>query len=380
MLAIFFAFVALIIYGSLYPWNFHVPVHLTNPVEALLHSASLRGGLQRRFIADILINLALYLPVGMSGYLAFRRLRPAALRMAGPVVFGFFLSASIEMAQLFVPGRRCSLLDLLDNTLGSALGVLAGAFFEQVVGRRWTDGRTRREVARPALALLLIWLGSLVFPLFPVMWLGVFHQKLAMLANAPVLDVVAFVSAVGSWYAAGTMLRNVVSGQRLLWMSVALLPAQFFIMTRLPSFAEICGAIAGVLLFEWRPREPAAWPFLALLLFRGLVPFHFGPAHGYSLVPFHGFLDMEWQAGIRVMLEKTWYFGAAIWLLRTEGTPLERAIPLVTGVAALLEVGQVFLPGRTAEATDPILAVMMGLAIYALRKPHPASAGRGREW
>ena len=49
---------ALVIYGSLYPWDFHVPVHVANPLWMLLHSASAQGLLQRRMLADLIISAA----------------------------------------------------------------------------------------------------------------------------------------------------------------------------------------------------------------------------------------------------------------------------------------------------------------------------------
>lgn len=369
MLAIFFAVVALIIYGSLYPWVFRVPTGLDDPIAALIRSWYTVSIFDRRYMADVIINLALYMPLGMSGYLAFHKVRNQALRIGGLVLFGFVMSASIEMTQLLVPGRRCSAIDLLNNTIGTAGGIVPAMLFEAVVGRKWIDGHSRRAVDRSALALLLIWVGSLLFPLFPVMWLAVFHRKLVSMSQTPVFELGTFVAALGSWYAAGLMLRSVVSGRFLLWASLALIPAQFFIMSRVPSFAALLGAITGVVLFAAVKQRPVGWIFLGLLVLRGLEPFHFGVPHSFSLIPFGGFLNMDWQLGIRVLLEKFWSLGAAVWIFRAERMPLTRAIVIVTGVAALVEVGQIFLPGRTAEITDPMLVVLVGLAIRALEKP-----------
>jgi hypothetical protein len=76
---------------------------------------------------------------------------------------------------------------------------------------------------------------------------------------------------------------------------------------------------------------------------------------------------MNWERGIRILLEKSWYFGAAIWLLTEAGTRFASSVAVVVSLAAVAEVIQIWLPGRTPETTDPILALLIGLAIHALR-------------
>jgi VanZ family protein len=87
----------------------------------------------------------------------------------------------------------------------------------------------------------------------------------------------------------------------------------------------------------------------------------------FTWIPFGGFLGDDWQAGIQVFLEKAFYYGTAIWLLRAAGTRLWQAAALVAAVLAGIEAAQIHLPGRIAEVTDPILAVLLaaGLAILS---------------
>ena len=349
--------VALIVYGSLYPWAFHLPAGQVNPFLVLAGSWDLH--FDRRYIADILINIALYVPLGMSGHLAFRR-----KRVAGPILLGAVISVCVELLQVYVPGRQSSAIDVVNNVLGSGLGVMGGMLFEAIAGPRFAL-EVSREKDRTALLLLGCWVGSLVFPIFPVMWLTVYRQKLAQPDS---FGSVPFLSAVASWYVAGVMLRRVDRRPVWLWASLALIPAQFFIMTRQPQSAEFLGGLIGILLVTRFGVRPVAWVFIGLLFVRGLAPFHFGAPHGFSWIPFSGFLDMDWQAGIRTLLEKAWYLGAAIWLLRSERIPLNRATLIVVAVAGVTEGMQIVLPGRTAEITDPLVALLMGSAIRSQRK------------
>jgi hypothetical protein len=70
-----------------------------------------------RGIADVLVNLLLFLPLGAA-------LAAAGLRTSRCVFAGALLSAAVEFAQLFIPGRDPSLGDVVFNTAGSGLGAV----------------------------------------------------------------------------------------------------------------------------------------------------------------------------------------------------------------------------------------------------------------
>ena len=66
-------------------------------------------------LADVLRNVALYLPLGAALALRGARARSAWL-------VGFGLAALIELTQLAIPGRASSPDDVLANALGAGLG------------------------------------------------------------------------------------------------------------------------------------------------------------------------------------------------------------------------------------------------------------------
>jgi VanZ family protein len=70
-----------------------------------------------RGLADVILNVLLFVPFGVALELRGERLLRASLVAAA-------LSAGIEFAQLFVPGRDTSLSDVLSNTAGAAAGWL----------------------------------------------------------------------------------------------------------------------------------------------------------------------------------------------------------------------------------------------------------------
>ena len=66
---------------------------------------------------DVLRNILLFAPLGTALALHLRSIPRCALSAA-------LLSAAIELAQLYIPGRDSSLGDVLSNTLGGTLGAL----------------------------------------------------------------------------------------------------------------------------------------------------------------------------------------------------------------------------------------------------------------
>lgn len=305
----------------------------------------------------------------MSGYLAFRK-----FRITGPVVLGMLLSACVEMLQLFVPGRHCSTLDLINNTLGSGLGVLLGMAFEGLAGRpqlRLTKPGVSLD--RSALAVLFCWVGSWVFPLFPVMNLPGYRAEFARFLDGPVFQLVPLLSDATSWFVAGRLLLAAGLEPVNVWLGLSLLlvPGQFLIATRQPFPVDILGSVAGFAAFRVLGQRRGiervcAVAFLGLLIFRGLSPFHFVEAHRFIWTPFGPFLDMTWQEGLRILLGKVFYYGSAVWLLRQTGLLWSVSTAFTAIVLAAIEALQTQLPGHSPEITDPILAILVGAALATL--------------
>jgi VanZ family protein len=359
MIGIFIAVIALIVYGSLYPWAFQATSLPASPLYILLHSWD-ANPTDRRFLFDVAVNIAIYIPLGMSGYLAFRRVRVFA-----PVAIGTLLSASMEMLQLYTPHRQCSSIDLVDNILGSAIGVIAGIAFTRIV-----DIPALRVRERGAVALLFCWIGALLFPAFPVLWLGMWRTKLSAFAHAPVLDPIPMLASAAAWFAVSRLLIAAGARRPMVWLAalLVLLPVQFGIMNRTPQPADFEGAAIALAACSFIGTDRLAGILLlTAVALRGLAPFHFeGPARAFLWVPFGGLLTNEWQGSIVILLGKLFQYGASIWLLARSGMGLLRATVFVTLVLALIEALQTRIPGHVAEINDPLLAVMLGLGFRAL--------------
>jgi VanZ like family len=111
---------ALILLITLFPFDF-----LFNEARLGRGPQVLLVGWGRSTEADVLLNVVLFMPLGFSlrSYLGQQR-RLTGRAMLG-VSFGVccVLSYAIEVLQQFLPGRYPSLVDVLANSLGGALGL-----------------------------------------------------------------------------------------------------------------------------------------------------------------------------------------------------------------------------------------------------------------
>jgi VanZ family protein len=346
--------VLLIVYVSLYPFHFNRQLSLDGPVWTLLHSWPDRFG--RGDLRDGASNVLLYLPLGYVAVLVFRRRWWAAL------LLGATLSTSIELAQAYDQGRFSSLFDVLCNTLGTAAGVVAGLALP-AVNLSWTRLRQWRS---GVVALAGCWLAYQLYPFVPTLTRSQWQHSGMGLLRTP-LSPVETLAGTAEWFAFAAVLEWILGRLPARWLAIAMLalPARLFIIDRATNPAEVLGAGLALLLWNLAAEKRAlVAPILlaAAIVLRELVPLQFLPhPQPFSWVPFATTIDADRLPGVTVILRKAFEYGAMVWLMRRIG--MVRAGLLVAAALFALEWTQRWLPGRSPEITDPVMALLMMLLL-----------------
>jgi VanZ family protein len=363
--------IALIVYGSLYPWEFHSTVLAGSPLWVLLHSWQTH--IDRSFIRNVAVNLLLYLPVGVFGFLALRQNFRTAFAVSVTVLIGLILSSSVEMTQLFDDGRECDAIDVVCNVSGTVFGVALGYLYQNWL-KSFVVRADRAKLLHLSGAMLLFytWVAYQTFPLFPVLSLTRLAEKFGELFADVSLSPLATFTYFVEWLVVAQLLESVL-GIRRTWrlfpLLLLVLPAKLMVAGRTVTWSELAGAVLALIcsyFLSGYQRRAAVLGILTvlMLILGGLAPYHWSSiANPFSWIPFSGFLETDQEFGLLSFLRKCFWYGSAIWILRAAGWRLAWAAVAVALLLGAIEVVQIYLPGRVAEITDPLLALILALIL-----------------
>jgi VanZ family protein len=357
----------LIIYGSLYPFHFRGIPNSGGPLRALLKTWS--GPFGR---GDVVSNVLLYLPYGFFWVQALRR--PSRITRIGCVVLSALaLSTGMELLQYYEPSRVSGLSDVFSDTIGAGMGAAAGLI---LYGRPfpWPAGTVER---RPFVVLLIsCWLGYRLFPYVPVIDLHKYWDALKPLVFSPVLPPLDLYRHTVIWLAVALLIEalfgNVRSRVALFVLVPAVLFARVLIVDAVLSPAEVAGGVLGTLVwwFFSRRRSRAvviAALFVGVVAIEALEPFRFSSvAHPFGWIPFAAFMRGSVEVNVRSFFQKVFTYGMLTWLVARAGYKLAVAAGVSCGLVLCLRLTQVFLPGRSAEVTDPIMLLLVAGVMQAM--------------
>jgi VanZ family protein len=374
---LFILVLVLILHLSFYPWSFHgfPPGH--NPFWILLHSRLSMGA--RREVFDVVSNVALYVPLGVTGYLASVRRRRGWAAAAGTMAVGIALSSGVEIGQLAAVNRHCSLADVASNTCGTALGIALALVF-----RRYSPGgrpnRAITGVAPGALLLVGCWVGFQLYPLMPDTSLGTVIPKLRMLLTLDSFSSVVLLVSVADWVAVDALLRRSAAPARVapaLAILFLLAAARPLIVGRTISWPELAALPLALLARRAFPEAGygRALFLTAALALNGLAPFHLASAPAaFQWAPFRPLIADHTTVIAPIVFLKAFRYGVLVWLLRAAGRSFAAAGTTAAVFLGAVEVAQIYVAGHVPELTDPLLAAGMAVALAAFERLGPVRA------
>ncbi|MDZ4796552.1 MAG: VanZ family protein, partial [Bryobacteraceae bacterium] len=233
------AAVALILYASLFPWTFTRSSQHINPLWIVFHAWRVTPG--ARGWSDVLLNVVLYVPVGLLASLKLRTLS-WPVRLTTPVLLGSVISLSIEVLQVYDVSRFPSGIDWITNTLGTLIGASLAVAVPRLFLRplEWVELRFRRAPA--ASVMVGLWLAWSLFPAIPHLSLYRLQKTFLAFATAP-WPFLALLSACIGYAAAGLLLHQISRRHALpaLAAGLLLIPLQLLLAGRQPALVDLVG-------------------------------------------------------------------------------------------------------------------------------------------
>lgn len=356
---------AVIIYGSLYPFEFRAHGGLHNAVISLL-----AGWKRLTSRGDIISNILLYIPLGIFAVNALTA-GSHALRCGLVTMLGLSLSICVELIQFYELARSSTMSDIYCNTAGAFIGAIVGMIARFQVNLPAAKGIAAHPV--PAL-LLAAFAGNRLFPYVPAIDLHKYWDALKPLFLNPALPLADLYRHAASWLAVALLLEALFGDERRKWIFALLVPAvlmaRVLIVGTTLSLAEVCGAVLALVLWLGAlSYVPFRAGIVALLLagsivIQSLAPFQFQPvARPFGWIPFLSFMHGSIETNIRSMFEKVFTYGALLWLLTRAGVGLGTATVFSATMILALRYAQTYLPGRSAEITDCIIVLVLALVL-----------------
>lgn len=374
------AVVALILYGSLYPFNLK-PDAQGDLLAALSQLSWARAGR-----GDRISNVLLYLPLGFCLYLWLNERMRQGPSVTVAWVLGTLLSLGIEVAQVYVSKRVPSLADLALNSGGTLLGAIGGMGWTALSQLMHMPSRAEKQTRDPGAALLVgLWLAWRFAPFVPQFDLGKLKAALRPLFN-PEFDFVTVLIFLTCWLVVNQAVAALVSRPRrletLLLLMAAVLIGRLLVASQAFVPAELLALLLllpmVVLMHRLRPRPRRASMVLAvvaLLVIEELAPFNFSPQAQFDFWPFLALVDSGWDLSIVdwvPVFGKLFLYGALLWVVREWGASTNFAFGVMLTIASVVELLQIWLPGEHASITDPLLALTIGLLFRSLYRHHRA--------
>lgn len=369
--------VALIAYGSLYPFNFKPDAIDGGILQALEKLSWARAGR-----GDRIANVLLYLPLGFCLYLWLATYLRRRVSLLVATALGALFSFGIEVAQVYVSARVPSLKDLALNTLGASLGAIGGLAWRGIAGliHLPTSGESPRRDPVAAI-VVIVWLAFRLAPFVPQFDLGKLKAALQPLFE-PEWDVVSIYIYLVCWlivnHAAEGLVRRARRLEALLVIIAGVLVGRLLVTNQTFVADELIALVLLmpllVLMHRLTPRvrlRALLIGLIAVLIIEGLAPFDFTrPSSSFDFWPFRIWFEpiedptnaVDWSG----LLGRLFLSTALLWLLREARVPINAAIAIVVGTALAIEVLQLWLPHQSGSITDPVLALAIGLLVRAL--------------
>lgn len=334
----------LILYGSWFPFQLIRP-HPDDVAWALGDGRLWTGR------ADLLGNVALFVPWGLAAALAARvHGRGAAAWSLGG---GLALALLAQAGQFFEAQRDPRWADVVWNGVGAGVGLALARLAPRL--------QARAELVLLAGSALVAWLPlwpTVAWPLLRAHWSALGRIGAWQVPEAAMMAGLALIAGV-----AAARLHDRRPAVAMVLAAAVLLAGQLVVPgTRLSGLGAAGVAIGALLAVGLRgSARGVAVALVALQVIGGLAPLDFAPAaRPFHWLPFEAMLGGSMLGNTQALARDLWLWGGALWFALRGGWPLRPVVAVCAVLAAGVEAAQVFMPSRTADVTPVLVVLALG--------------------
>jgi VanZ family protein len=354
---LFWLALALVVYGSLFPFHYQVHVPSWGDGWALLRPQA------RHSRSDLLGNVLLFVPYGLLLALPMSLSRRLLALLGGAA-----LALGLQYLQFWFPDRVPSGTDAVLNWVGIAIGLGAGLLVLPWVQRRQSVDWPRPQFVLVASLLMALWLLYRWFPLVPTLDVQNLKNGLKPLLQWRDMGALDMLRNLAGWLVFLRLARY--SGlQRwgnwqLATLCLAVMAAEPLFVNNAISPANAVGLALALALFPLLRSGPSKLLVITGVLAVSIVvaalsPFEWRWVGGFLWFPFAGSLGGDPIRAMEPLIEKLYLLGSLVFFVRHLGASHGLTVLTLGTLVLALELAQQALPGRTPEVTDPLLVLGM---------------------
>jgi len=348
--------ITMIIYGSLYPFNFVWPDF--SQVALLDWGLNLK---QRTTNGDILSNILTFIPLGFLAFFSHYFYKyPPSLRVLYHLLVGLVFAYTLQILQFFLPTRIPTASDAAINLAGMSIGIFAAYWTELLITKQQKSGIDWSFRHIIPLLLVTCWLFYCLYPYFPMAnfkemssdWQSVIQPTDFIWYEWLLLSIL--------WWCFFDLLQ--VLPWKKITLVKALVTACFILGLKLLithnnlNLVWIIAMLTG-LTFAYQVPEKYRLTQLLLLVVVALLINNLFPWQEKSLMP-----KINW-------LPFNDYLSGSIWVntsRRFHQTAL--AISSAFIIVLLIEIIQFISSSGRADITDPLLLLLLAYFYYQIKQ------------
>ena len=381
MRSLFWIVVAIIVYGSTFPFSFAMPEWNTQNWANWLTTVE-----QRTTNGDLLSNLLTFIPLGYFAYYYLKarissKFINAIIVLSGGFLFAFLL----QVVQFFIPSRVPTVGDALFDLWGIILGVALAMLAEWGINQNLRLKEHWQQAFMAPLLLIILWCLYQLFPFFPEFSFANISKSLSSLSASPFAVWHLFIFHLMMWWCFFVLVSQNPWFKLTLWRAfsfiLGLLLAKLIIAHNPIEWHFVLGSVIGFILADKvtpmisltqnestnnKSIKILCSSFVLVFVFTSIYPWFIKMfTSEFNLWPFNAYLKGSLWVNTRTFLEKLFVYGAAFYFLKLMFSEKIKAFLIGFTLIGVIEIMQLFVSFGRADITD---LVMFGLIAYSLEK------------